>query len=236
MESKNAVELQAEPRSITGKRVKHLRRQGLVPGHIYGKGQPTLVQVSGKDLNSALSRAGLNTLLSLVVRGGAKSVILRGVERDPLTGAMQHVDIQEVALDEPIRAPVPIVTVGESPAATGPVMVLRVLEHLAVEGLPSRLPHNITVDIGELTAEKGAIHVKDLDLPAGVKVLADPEEVIVKLTEAPEEVVEVPEVPEEVAAAEAEAELGAVEEETAPQETAPNKEKPQSSPTEDETK
>ena len=100
----------------------------------------------------------MNSLITLSVEGGTHTVIIRSVARNPITGGFQHVDLQEVRLDEPIRASLPIMSTGEAPAARGGALVLRVLDHLNVEGLPEALPHAIHADVSHLADKDAALH------------------------------------------------------------------------------
>lgn len=181
---RKTVELHAQPRTLQGKKTRHLRREGLVPGHVYGHGKSSLsVQIEARLLKQVLATAGINSLVTLVIDGNARPAVLRGVAREPLTGAYQHVDLQEVSLDEPIKATVPVVLEGESPAAKGGLIVVRSVDHVTVEALPADLPSNIHVDVSGLTSPEQAIHVRDLHLPPGVRALDDPELVVAKLAE-----------------------------------------------------
>ncbi len=179
------VELKVEPRTVRGKKVRHLRKRGLIPGHVYGHGRPSdLVQVETRALQQVLARVGVNSLVTLVSSGKTRTALLRGVARDPVTHALSHVDLQEVLLDEPVRAYVPLVLSGESPAAKGDVVVLRPVDHLLVEALPTQLPHTLPVDLSKLTEPGQSIHVGDLELPAGVRVLDEPTTVVATLSTA----------------------------------------------------
>lgn len=187
MESK-PVELQAEPRTVTGKKVRQLRREGWVPAHVYGRGQSLNVQIETKALQRLLQHTGRNSLVTLVSGGSTHSVMLRAVEIDHLRGIPRHVDLEEVSLDEPIHAQLPLVLTGEAPATKSGSVVLRLVEHLNVEGLPTKLPHVIHVDVSHLTETGQTIHIRDLALPEGISVLDDPDEPIVKVEETRAEV------------------------------------------------
>jgi large subunit ribosomal protein L25 len=183
MES-NRLELQARPRTVTGKRTRHLRRQGLVPGHVFGHGKSVDVEIDSKALDDVLRHAGLNTLITLRLDDEARSVMLRSVERNGLRRAILNVDLQEVALDELIKVQVPIVLTGESPAAKAGAVLLRLLDHLTLEVLPANVPHSLHVDVTNLEQIDQTIHVKDLALPHGVRVLDDADSAVVKVAEA----------------------------------------------------
>lgn len=210
MESKQ-LELPAQTRTLTGKRVRHLRRQGLVPGHVYGQGESLNVEIEGKALQDVLQHAGLNTLISLRFDDKTRSVMLRSVDRDNLRRSILNVDLQEVALDEPIRAQVPIVLTGEAPATRSGAVLLRLVDHLNLAALPALLPHSVHIDVTHLDRVDQMILVKDLVLPEGVRVLDEPDAAVVKVAEARAEVkpeVEVAATTAEVAAAGTEAPSG----------------------------
>lgn len=216
MAKQEMTELAAEPREVTGKATRHLRRQGLLPANVYGHGKQSLsVQMNAKDFERVLNKVGMNALVSLVVDGGSRPVLVRGVARDRITGVPTHVDLQEVALDEPIKATVPIVLTGESPAAKGGALVIRLLDHVTVEGLPADLPSAIHADVSSLEEVNATLHLSDIGLPEGIILLVAPDEVVAKVAPA------VVGVEEEVAEAEEaeEAETPAKEGE-APEETA----------------
>ncbi len=177
---KKQVELQAEPRDLVGKKVRFLRRQGLVPGHIYGGGQPTNVQMEARAVRSVIQHSGLNSLITLQIAGSPHPVILRGVRRDSRSGSLLNVDLEEVALDETVHAQIPLVLDGEAPATKAGAVILRLVDHLNLESLPGDLPRAIHVDISHLQETGQTIHVRDLSLPPTIKVLNDPDEPIVK--------------------------------------------------------
>ena len=197
MQQEKTIEVAAERRTVIGKQVRHLRRQGLVPAVVYGHGGPSLpVQFAARALKEALARAGTNSPITLRVDGNTHTVIIRKVERNPVDGNVQHVDLQDVRLDEPIRARLPIVLTGEAPAAKGGALVLRVLDHLNVEGIPTALPHAVHADISHLTERDASLHVSDLELPDGVTVLDNGDEVVVKIAESAAEEAEEEAAPE----------------------------------------
>lgn len=199
------IELQAEPRTIRGKKVKTLRRQGLVPGVLYGhRNEPMLLQMKAPELSRVLARTGGNRLITLTV-GGSKDThmaLAREVQRDVITGNPLHVDFYEVTMTEKIRVEVPIVLVGESPAVErGDGMLLHMLDSIEIECLPGDLLNTIQVDVSALDEVDQAIYIRDLKVPPSVTFLSDSDEMIVKVEyakaeEEEEEVLE--EIPAEV--------------------------------------
>lgn len=203
------LEIEASKREATGKKVRFLRRQGLIPANIYGRGiDSTALQVDTKSLKQMLAHAGKTDLISLKVDDSQKpvKVLLRDVQRNPLNDELLHVEFYQVKMTEKIKVDVPLEFIGEAPALKRKnVALLRVLDALHIEALPDDLPHSIEVDISVLQEIDQSIHVKDLKLPDGVTLHTDPEEMVIKVAEAKKEaVVEAVEVE---AAPEAEAEV-----------------------------
>ena len=215
------IELAVTLRSILGKKVKQLRRQGMTPANIYGHGIPSLaVEVPTPDLARTIRVAGRNTMLQLRVEGEKKRrpVFFRDVQRDPITDDFLHVDFYQVSLKEKIRLEVPLVLVGEAPAVgVYHGILLQSVNAISVEGLPTDLPPHIEVDVSGLAEIDDAIHVKDLDVSPDVTLLIDPDLVVAKVA-APRLVEEVVEEEEEVEVPEEEVEGEEIEAEAAEEE------------------
>lgn len=175
----------ATNRDILGKRVKHLRRQGITPVHLFGHGIKSLaLQCDNRELEGVLGHAGQTALISLKVDQEKKprTVVVREFDRDWRKGQLLHVDFYQVRMTEKLKLEVPIVLVGEAPALKSKASMLEhELETLTVECLPGKIPANIEVDVGSLTEPDQAIRVKDLVLDKDVAVLNDPELVVVKI-------------------------------------------------------
>ena len=199
------LELEASKREVTGKKVRFLRRQGFTPANVYGRGLDSVaLQVDTKSLKQMLAHAGGTDLISLKIGDSKKSVkvLLRDVQRNPLSDELFHVEFYQVKMTEKIKVDVPLEFVGEAPVLKHKnVALLRVLDSLHIEALPDDLPHSIEVDISVLQENDQAIHVKDLELPKGVTLYTDPEEMVIKVAEAKkvvEEEAPVAEAPEEI--------------------------------------
>lgn len=199
-------ELKARPRTELKKRVKTLRKEGVLPAVLYGEGISTLpLAVSHKEFERAYQAAGESTLVKLHVEGKEHNVLIYDVARDPLKDIPLHADFYAVRMDKLLRASIQIEFVGESPAVKneGGILV-RVVKELEVEALPQDLPHAIRADLSGLIALESKLFVRDLVLPQGVKVLAGGEEIIA--------LIETPRSEEELAALEkAPEEAGVVE-------------------------
>ena len=199
-------ELNVAPRQIIGKQVRALRRAGQVPVNLYGRGmKPMALQVDAKSATRVLSRTGQSRLINLNVPGRPQPqiVLAREIQREPITGSLYHVDFMAVSMTERIKVQIQVVLVGESPAAQrGEGVLVHAINSLEVECLPGDLMDAIRVDVSTLDKIDAQITVKDLKVSEGIKILADPDDMVVRVTpareEKVEEVVPAPEVAAEV--------------------------------------
>ncbi|HET9849068.1 MAG TPA: 50S ribosomal protein L25 [Candidatus Dormibacteraeota bacterium] len=208
------VSLKLEPRSDQGRHLPSLRRQGRLPGVIYGHNvDPVTVIVDGRDFVRAFQKVGRNQLVDLQVGDEpVRKALIREVQRNPRDGDLLHVDFYQVNLTEEIESDVPIELEGEVEiVAKGEADLQRGLHELKIECLPADLPPVITVDVSSLKEIDDELRVKDLKVPSACKILDDPEDLIVKVAAHREEV-------EEVAPAPAAAEVPTVGETQAPAE------------------
>ncbi|MFN2484136.1 MAG: 50S ribosomal protein L25 [Candidatus Limnocylindria bacterium] len=194
------LELSVDARTISGKANKRLRREGIVPGVVFGKGSDSqLVQLDAKELDALYRAAGKTSIVRLRMPDGGrpKSVLIKDLQRHPLTGRPLHVDLFLVDLTQEMQADIPLVFTGEAPVVTlGEGTLLTNLDHLKVRALPVDLPHQLDVDIASLVDLDATIHVRDIPVPGEgkVTVLNDPDELVAKATPLrAKEVVEVPE-------------------------------------------
>jgi large subunit ribosomal protein L25 len=209
-------ELSVQPRQESGKVGRRMRREGLVPGVVYGyKVDSQSVQVATRDLEQVYLRAGSISLIDLKVgNGSALKVFIHEVQRDPVTHHVRHVDFKAVNLREEITANVPIVLIGESPAVSnGEGMLLQGLDHVQIRSLPLEIPQLVEADISGLEAVDDAVHISDLKLPENVTLLTSEEEMVAKIIhlqiEEVEEAEEAEEAEGEVEGEESEAEENA---------------------------
>jgi large subunit ribosomal protein L25 len=204
------IELKITNREILGKKVKHLRRQGITPVHLFGHGIESLaLQCDTRELEQVLSQAGQTRLINLKLAKEKKprTVVVREFDRDWRKGELVHVDFYQVKMEEKIKLEIPVVLVGEAPALKSKT---NMLEHelgtLTVECLPAKIPDSLKVDISSLTEPDQSIRVKDVTLGEGITVLNNPELVVVKISLRPVEKIE-EKIVEEVVEAEAKAEV-----------------------------
>ncbi len=208
------IELRVQNRSLVGKKTKRLRRSGLIPAILYGpRTEPISLQVKERDLRLALNRAGTNHLIVLTLdeADAPRMTLAREVQRDVVTHSLLHVDFYEVVMTEKITADIPITLVGESPiVARNAGLLVRGIDSVQVQCLPSQLLESIVVDVSVLEELEQAVLVEDLEVDEFIEILTNPEEVMVKVLPLRlEELVE-----EEVEAAEVEV-IGAGEERAA---------------------
>lgn len=185
------LKIEARPRRVLGKQVSALRRQGLLPAVLYGRGiSPQPLELEARAAAKILSRVSGSTLIELTVNGETHTVLVREVQRDPIRTDIRHVDFLKVAMDVAIRTEVPLEFVGEAPAVKtyGGVLVTG-LDSIEVEALPGDLPDRVMVDLSALTAIGQSIAVGDLYAGQNVKVLTPADEVVARvMAQAVEEV------------------------------------------------
>jgi large subunit ribosomal protein L25 len=206
------VKLDVQEREERGSAAtRRLRRQGLIPGVLYGRGKdPHPFCVAERELRRALTGpAGLHAILDVALDGQktTHASILKDYQQDVITGRLAHIDLQEVRLDQPIQAQVVIELVGESAGAKEGGVLSQVSREINVEALPLEVPERIEVDISAM--EMGdTLRLADVPIPEGVTFLDDPEETVLATVTVPTKEVE-PEPTEEELAELAELEEGA---------------------------
>jgi large subunit ribosomal protein L25 len=181
------IQLEASKREVVGKKVRFIRRKGATPANMYGHGLESMaLAVDSKKLKQTLARAGKTDLISLNVSdsAGPVMVLVREVQKDPLTREVLHVDFYQVKMTEKIKADIPLVFVGDAPALKiKNVTLLHLLDYVHIEALPDHLPHNLQVDISKLENIDQSIFVKDIPLSAEISLLSDPEQIVIKAVE-----------------------------------------------------
>jgi large subunit ribosomal protein L25 len=179
------IELLAEARSVIGKQVKSLRRQGKLPAVIYGHHlSPLPISLDLHEASRILPTITSSQLITIRLGKDSHTVLVREKQRHPVQGTVLHVDFLAVSMSEKLKANVQIELDGEAPAVKdfGAVLVSGI-EEIEVECLPKDLPEKLIVDISKLANIGDAIHVKDLVVPDGVEILTDPDEVVVLVTQ-----------------------------------------------------
>lgn len=183
------ISLKAEDRQVLGKKVKNLRKNGLLPAHVFGKKIDTEhISVDTKEFMKVYISAGETSLIDLKLdKEKVKPVLIREVQYDPVNLKPLHVDFYQVNLSEKVKVSVPVVLMGEQPEKVhlGEAIVLQTISEIEVEALPTDLIEKIEVDISSLKEIDDAITVATLNYNHGkITVLVEPEEVVVKLAPA----------------------------------------------------
>lgn len=193
--------LKADSRKILGRKIKSLRKKGLLPANIYGKKVKSLaIQVNQKDFEEVFKKSGETGLIEIQIDKEKRPVLIHNIQKDPVSDAFIHADFFQVDLKEKVTATVTIEIVGDSPAEkSGVGTVVSQLNEIEVEALPADLPDKFVVDITSLTDVSQAIYVKDLAYDKSkVEIKADWERIVVKVEPPQKEEVIAPPPAEEV--------------------------------------
>lgn len=171
----------AEPRTIVGKKVKQLRREGMIPAVIYGQKEAVPIQLENLSLRRILRQAGATNLVDIGLEKGKRTVLVREVQSHVTRGDLLHVDFIEVDLKTTITAEAELVAVGQSaPAADGLGVATLALRSVEIESLPDALVSKIEVDLAQIETPDDVIYVSDLPVPEGVTILTDPETTVAR--------------------------------------------------------
>jgi len=191
----NRIDLKVTNREILGKKVRFLRRERITPVHLFGHGiKSRALQCDTAELQQLLAHAGKTRLVSLKCDDEKKprTVVIREVQKEPLTGELIHIDFYQVKMAEKVKMEIPIILVGETPALKSKENTLvQELNTLTVECLPINIPASVELGISPLVEPEQGLRVKDIELDKEVTVLNDPELLVVKISSRPiEKIVE----------------------------------------------
>ncbi len=172
-----------QKREILGRKVKDLRRQGLIPAELYGRGLENLhLAVPEKDFNKVFKQAGENQVVQLKIDSQTRPVLIYEIDRDPVTDEIINIDFYQVRLDEEIKVRVPVEFIGESAAVKAGNILVKAIQEIEVEALPGNIPQSFIVDISKLAEVGQSFYIKDLPLRQAqgksIKILSEPESVI----------------------------------------------------------
>ncbi|MHB0859419.1 MAG: 50S ribosomal protein L25 [Anaerolineae bacterium] len=167
------------------KTARALRREAIVPGVVYGhRFEAKSVQFDYAAIERVVNSAGTSQAVALSVGEDVaeQTVLIRDVQRDPVTRRILHVDLYALVAGEKLRTSIPLVQHGVAPAVELGGVVMQALEQLDIECVPADMPQSISVDLAALTSLTSHIAVADLDIPSGVTVLVAPETVVASIT------------------------------------------------------
>ena len=181
-DTRYSVEL--DSRSVTGKKVGRLRRQGIVPVHLYGgEKDPVSLQADGHTLSRLLPEVGTNVPVGVNVPGedGETICFVREVQRHPVSEDLLHVDFMRVDAEQRLRADVPLLLLGDAPAVRDGGTLVQQMSSVPIEALPLEMPASIEVDVSGLDTFDTAVQVSDLTTSANVDILAEADDVICRV-------------------------------------------------------
>jgi large subunit ribosomal protein L25 len=176
----------SERTTLGSPETRRLRKQGLVPGVLYGAGEPIAICIEERELRRALTgKGGLHSILDVEIDGTGKShaSILKDYQVDKVRGNVTHVDLHEVRLDKPIHATVTVQLIGadDSPGVREGGVLSQPLRELNLEALPLEVPEHIDLDVSQLELN-GTLRVADIAVPEGATLLDDSETVVATIT------------------------------------------------------
>lgn len=181
----DVASVKLDPRTVTGKKVRQLRRQGVIPVHLYGADiEPSNLQIDSLTLNRLLPQVGTNVPVSIEVEEQEMENIcfVREVQRHPVTDEVIHVDFLRVDVTRTVSAEVPVTLTGTAPAVTQMAgTLLQNVQSMSIEALPMDMPAEIVVDISGLIDFDTTLLVGDVEVPGNVTVLNDPEDTLVRV-------------------------------------------------------
>ena len=167
------ITLKIDARDVHGKKVANLRRDGLVPGVVYGSGMEAIsVQAVEGEVAKVVKAAGQHTPVQLMGKK-RRIAMIKDVDRDPVKHTIRHISFHAVRADEPVEAEVPIRLVGEgeSAAERNGLVILQAIEKIEVKALPMDLPEALEVSILELAEQGDRVTVGDIKLPEGIEIV-----------------------------------------------------------------
>lgn len=173
-----AITITLDARVLRGKKVARLRKEGIVPGVIYGQGiEPQLVQSPYNVIERVVSEAGYHTPVHLTLDGKNRIAMIKDVERDPVKARITHVSLHAVKANEVVTAEVPIELAdsGESDAEKAGLVILQAIESIEIKAKPAALPSSLTISVHKLKTDEDKLTLADIVLPAGVE-FADAEQ------------------------------------------------------------
>lgn len=176
--------LKAENRKLLGRKVKQLRREGIIPANIFGKKvKSESIQVGGTEFEKVYKEVGETNILEIHLGKKKNPVLVHNVQLDPVTDAILHVDFLQVDLKEKVTAQIPIELVGEAPAEKqGLGTIVQHMDEVEIEALPTDLPEKFEVDISSLSEVDQTVHLKDIKFDKKkIEIEEDFERIIVKV-------------------------------------------------------
>ena len=184
--TKEKHEIKAQIRTLLGKKVKKIRKEGFIPATIYAKGMESIsIQIDSKEFTKLFSEVGESAVVELLVDEVKYPVLFKNPQYDPITGDYIHIDCHKVNLKEKIKASIAVELIGESDAVKAGNILVEVTDEIEVEALPNDLPENFTIDLATLTEVDQMITVADLKVDKSKVEILTPEDTVIVKIEAP---------------------------------------------------
>jgi len=179
--------LETGKRQLMGKKVRSLRREGIIPANVYGHGINSLaLECQEKDLEKII-KEGTSRIIMLNIKGERKkrSVLIKNISYHPISRSLMHIDFYQVRMTEKMSAEIPIVLTGKAPALEFKENFIdHQLNELSIECLPDRLPPHIEVDISGLEEAGQAVYVRDLKPGEGITIVTPGDHLVVRVVHA----------------------------------------------------
>lgn len=175
--------LAVEKRKVVGKKIKKLRKEGILPLNIYGKGvKSQALQAPYKDFEKVYKEAGVTGIIDVAVDGEVRPSLIHNVQQDYYKHTLLHADFFQVNLKEKVKTMVKIITIGEPKAVSEKLgLLMQTLSEVEVEALPTDLPDKIEVNVEPLAVLDAQITVGEIKAPSGVTILTDASQVVAKI-------------------------------------------------------
>ena len=177
------MDLAVQKRNQFGRKVKNLRSEGLIPAELYGYGVENVhLAVPEKDFEKVYEKAGESSIINIVLDNKKQPVLIYDIQRHPVSDKVLSIDFNQVRMDKKVQIWVPLNFVGESEGVKSGGILVKAMQELEVEALPTNIPHEIEVDISKLAEVDQSIYVKDLKLSHDVEALVGPDTAIASVT------------------------------------------------------
>ncbi|MBN1169100.1 50S ribosomal protein L25 [Candidatus Woesebacteria bacterium] len=184
------VSLKAEKRKLTGRKVKKLREEGILPGNIYGKKfKSETIQLDKKEFGEVFNKAGETSLVEISIDKDKHLTLIKNIQKNPVSGDLIHVDFLKVSLKEKVTAMIPLELLGDAPAEKqGVGTIVQYIDEIEVEALPTDLPEKFVLSVEDLKDVDQQLKISDLDVDKDkITINHEPDQILVRVEEVSEE-------------------------------------------------
>lgn len=184
------IKLKAEKRKITGRKVKRLREEGVLPGNIYGKKfKSQSIKLDQNEFGEVFGKAGETSLVEIAINGDKHLTLVKNIQKNPVTDDFVHVDFLKVSLKEKVTAMIPLELVGEAPAEKqGIGTIVQYIDEIEIEALPTDLPEKFELNVVKLKNIDDQLKISDLKIDKDkITIKHEPDQILVRVEEVSEE-------------------------------------------------